>query len=246
MERPQGSDYTFTITNTGYREPTHFAWVHGKQRLDQNHRPLQRRLTRLSPPSPALPSWPRREVHTRILCPFSQLLNLPFGGLTSHGEQWWFRFPSLRRHLPKPKLKQGQVEPSSPLLLDENLNYAHKEISTNRKWNPVVKGCYMSAFGPGSRSVKLLASQEEWVQLASGLSRHLPEGVETPLARTEEAGGTLKEGTAAGRYLLGRGRWRSGHTLLWSFILKSRRGQRKRSSAAKFLLRSPHPSLPLR
>ena len=113
---------------------------------------------------------------------------------------------SLRCCLPKPKLKQGQVEPSSPLLLDENLNYAHKEISTNRKRNPVVKGCYVSAFGPGSRSVKFLASQEEWVQLASGLSRHLPEGVETPLARIEEAGGTLKEGTAAGRYLLGRGR----------------------------------------
>ena len=63
----------------------------------------------------------------------------------------------------------------------------------------------MSAFGSVSRSIKFLASQEEWVQLASGLLHHLPEGVETPLARTE-AGGTLKEGTATGWYLPGRGR----------------------------------------
>ena len=51
----------------------------------------------------------------------------------------------------------------------------------------------------------LRESVEEWVQLASGLLHHLPEGVETPLARTE-AGGTLKEGTATGWYLPGRGR----------------------------------------
>jgi len=122
----------------------------------------------------------------------------------------------------------------------------------NRKWNPVVKGYYVSAFGSVSRCIKFLASLEEWVQLASGLLRHLPEGVEMPLARTE-AGGTLKEGTAAGWYLPGRGRWRSGHTLLWSFSYGheelSGKGVQLLSSSSWVLIHpspsSSHGSLPL-
>ena len=132
MERLQGSGYVFTITNTGHREPSHRG-VHGKQRLSQNYRRFQRRLTRLSPRHPALPSSPRGEVHTHDTVLFLPAVELAF--------QRTYLSPTLvvvlvslfGLPLTKPKLKQGQVEPSGPLLLDKNLNHAHKEISTNRK-----------------------------------------------------------------------------------------------------------------